>query len=234
MKVSYDYSIYIKFGSKKVRIPVNPEELKIEYPTDHETHNVLGKGEIIVPRRPSLKIASWESFFPGSPLESYVNQGAMEPKDYEKYFSKALRTKQKCRLIITRSGSYDTNLRCVVSKFETADQGGEPGDIYYSVELTEYRDYEPEVVAIVTEITPTAVEPAAAAQQERPVETPVLRVGATVTANGKYWSDSYGGKPFGIANNLSTTVTRIVSGTPYPVHVGAYGWMQEKQLQITE
>ena len=65
------------------------------------------------------------------------------------------------------------------------------------------------------------------------METPVLRVGATVVVNGEYCYDSYGGKPHGIANNISTTVTRIVTGNPYPVHVGSYGWVQESQLQIT-
>ena len=37
-------SIYVKFGSKKIKIPVNPEELEIQYPTDHKTYDVLGEG----------------------------------------------------------------------------------------------------------------------------------------------------------------------------------------------
>jgi len=65
------------------------------------------------------------------------------------------------------------------------------------------------------------------------VETPVLRVGASVIVNGEYWYSSYGAAPHKTANNLSTTVTRIVSGNAYPVHVGNFGWVQESQLQIT-
>jgi hypothetical protein len=61
----------------------------------------------------------------------------------------------------------------------------------------------------------------------------VLRVGASVVVNGEYCYDSTGSKPHGTANNLSTTVTRIVSGAAYPVHVGSYGWVAESQLQIT-
>ena len=60
-----------------------------------------------------------------------------------------------------------------------------------------------------------------------------MRVGASVVANGRYYYDSYGGRPYGTANSLSTTVTRIVSGNPYPIHIGHYGWVQESQLQIT-
>ena len=38
-------------------------------------------------------------------------------------------------MIITRSGVYDTNMKCIVSNFEVKDKGGEPKDIYYSLEL---------------------------------------------------------------------------------------------------
>lgn len=231
-KIKNECSIYVKFGSKKVKIPVNPESLKIQYPSDNKTYNVLGKGEIVVPRKPSLKIVSWESFFPSGD-DPYINSGSKDPEDYEKLFSKAMKNKTKCRLIISRSGLYDTNMQCIVSSFETTDKGGEPHDMYYSVELTEYRSYDPETVSIITTPAEETGTAEVSAETEREVETPVLRVGATVIANGKYWYDSYGSSPFGTANNLTTTVTRIVSGNPYPIHIGSYGWLQESQLQIT-
>lgn len=62
-KIKNGCSIYIKFGSRKVKLPVNPEEIEIKYPTDHKTYSVIGIGEIVVPRNPSLKVVSWESFF---------------------------------------------------------------------------------------------------------------------------------------------------------------------------
>lgn len=231
MKIPNDCSIYMKLGGRKIKLPVNPEELEIQHPTNHKTYDVLGKGEILVPERPSLKVVSWESLFPDPDGEAFVASRAKSPGYYAKLFEKALKNKQKCRLIIARSGSYDTNILCILSDFKTIDKGGEPGDIYYSVELTEYRDYGPKLLSV---IVPSAEpEAQAAVEQTRPVETPVLRVGAPVIANGKYWYDSYGGKPFGTANNLSTTVTRIVSGNPYPVCIGHYGWLMEDQLQIT-
>ncbi len=230
-KIRNDCSIFVAFGNKKIKIPVNPEEIEIQYPTDHNTYDVVGKGEIIVPRKPSLKIVSWESFFPGSRSDPYVNSGAKAPESYEKSFSEALEEKTVCRLIISRSGTYDTNIQCIVSDFKTTDKGGEPGDVYYEVEFTEYRDYAPETVSIISASEEEAGE--AVAEPERPVETPTLRVGAAVIANGKYWYDSYGSKPYGTANNLATTVTRIVSGNPYPIHIGSYGWLQESQIQIT-
>lgn len=223
--------IYLQFGSRIV-IPVNPEEIEIQHPSDHKTYSVLEKGEIVVPRRPSLQVVSWESFFPGHSSDPYVNRGAKDPEFYDRYLREALENRTVGRLIITRSALYDTNIRCIVSDYQTTDKGGEPEDIYYSLELKEYRDHKPKTVAVIAE--PAADQPQAevSAETERPVETPVLRVGASVIANGQYWYDSYGSKPFGTANNLSTTITRIVEGNPYPIHVGHYGWLKESQLQI--
>lgn len=231
-------SIYLKFGSTKIRIPVNPEEIKIKYPSNNKEYDVIGIGQVVVQKRPGLKEVSWEGFFPGEDSQDpYINREAKSPEWYEEQISKAMKNRKKGRLIISRSGLYDTNMRCIISQFETRDKGGEPGDMYYSLELQEYRDYSPRTVGIVATPSPSSgVEPAlsdASTEQPRPVETPVLRVGASVVVNGEYYYDSYGGKPHGTANNISATVTRIVSGNPYPVHVGSYGWVQESQLQIT-
>ena len=234
------YSVYVVFAGKKVKMPVNPEEVNIKYPTDHKTYNVIGVGEIVVPRIPSLKELSWESFFPGNRKAPYVNSGAKNVSFYVKKFEKALKSKKICRVIISRSGMQNTNVRCIISNFELIDKGGEPGDQYYKVDFKEYRSYDPEIVSITTvpsedtgqtESGQTTAE--TGTDTTRPVDTPVLRVGASVTVNGEYCYDSNGGKPHGSANNLNTTVTRIVSGKAYPVHVGTYGWVQESQLQIT-
>lgn len=233
-KVKSGTAIYLQFSSGKFKIPVNPEEIKIKYPTDNKDYDVLGIGQIVVQRKPALKEVSWESFFPDDNSDPYVNSGAKDPESYVKKIEAAMKKKQTVRLIITRSDLFDTNIRCIIDDFELQDKGGEPSDIYYSITLREYRSYAPQTVQIVTTPQQSGNNTAdVTTNTDRPVETPVLRVGATVIANGKYWYDSYGSKPFGTANNLSTTVTRIVSGNPYPVHIGHYGWLSESQLQIT-
>ncbi len=246
VRIRNKYSIFLRFQAQKVKIPVNPTEIGIQRPTDNQTYDILGTGEIVVPRNPSLKVVSWDSFFPKDLSAPYVNSGAKKSEFYVRCFERALREKQILRLIISRSGCFDTNMRCIVSSFETKDKGGEPGDIYYSLELQEYKSYAPSTLTIVT----PPVQPeqqtgvsgvaagmvrsgvSAAAETPRPVETPVLRVGATVIVNGVYCNDSYGSKPHGMANNITTVVGRIVAGNPYPILVGHYGWVQESQLQI--
>lgn len=224
--------IYLKFGKEKLKIPVNPQEIEVKYPSSNKEYDVLGIGQIVVQRKPDLKEVSWESFFPEDRSAPYTNGGAKAPEAYVKRIEKAMNTKQKLRLIISRSELYDTNMRCIVSEFKTKDKGGEPDDMYYSITLKEYRDFSPKTIRIITTQAETTEQTVDEGEQ-RPVETAVLRVGAAVIVNGAYCYDSTGSKPHGTANNLSTTVTRIVSGAAYPVHVGSYGWVQESQLQIT-
>lgn len=228
-------SIYLKFGKRKLKIPVNPEELKVKYPSKNKEYDILGIGQVVAQRRPGLKEVSWEGFFPGARSDPYVNSNAKSPEVYVKQIEKAMKNKQKGRLIVSRSDLYDMNMRCIVDDFQTTDKGGEPGDMYYSITLKEYRDYAPKTVSIITapaEPQPAAQVSEATTETDRAIETPVLRVGATVVVNGAYCYDSSGSKPHGAANNITTTVTRIVSGADYPIHVGSYGWVQESQLQI--
>ena len=227
-------SIYMRFG-KKVKVPINPEELTIQRTTDNKAYDVLGVGQIVVPKKPSLKVISWEGLFPWDDGAPYVGGSARSPGYYVKMLESAMKGKKVGRLIISRSGAFDTNMRCIISSFETKDKGGGPGDVYYSVEFTEHRSYGPQTVQIITTPAPGAEAPAAAAassEAPRPVEAPVMRVGAQVIVNGEYCYSSFGAQPHKVADNLSTTVTRIVSTSPYPICVGQYGWVQEGQLQI--
>ena len=113
-------SIYLKFGSTKIRIPVNPEEIEIKYPSNNKKQDIIGVGEVVVQKRPGLREVSWKGFFPGeNSADPYINKGAKSPQWYEKQISKAMKSKQKGRLIISRSDLYDTNMRCIISQFET-------------------------------------------------------------------------------------------------------------------
>lgn len=228
MSISNDCSIWVELDGHSVKIPVNPSEIEIEHTTDSQVFDVLGLGEINVQGKPKLSVISWESFFPSSTDAPYTDKEALSPKEYRDIFIKAQEEQQKGRVIITRSGLYDTNMRCTVESFVLTDKGGETKDIYYSIQLREYRDYEPETIQVIKK---SGKKKKAKKKKKRTVETPVLRVGATVIANGKYYYDSYGSKPFGTAHNLKTTVTRITKN-PYPIHIGHYGWLKKEQLQI--
>ena len=234
-----EYKFYADIGGNTIEFPVNPKDYTVSYPADHKTYDVLDTGEIIVPRLPSLMEVSWNSYFPGDAGDQLIQGHAwMEPGGYVEAIKDAMDNKEVCDLIITRrdaSGGrmYDTNISAVITSFETAEKGGEAGDVYYKIKFSEYRNFGAVRMTLRSrENQPMQVM----AAEEKRTTAPVLRVGAPVTANGIYYSSSYGDKPTGTANNLQTTVSRIIPdpARPYPVLIGGNrGWIKADQLQVT-
>ena len=52
-RVNPSAKIYLKFGSQKVLLPVNPEEISISFPTDNKDYDVIGTGQVVVQRKPA-------------------------------------------------------------------------------------------------------------------------------------------------------------------------------------
>lgn len=226
MRVPIGTDIYLKFG-RKIKIPVNPEEINITHPSNNKTFQVLDKGEIVVQMPPALTEVSFNSFVSNN--DEPFTDGSITPRAFVKALKRAKDERIKGRLIITRSELFDTNIRCIIEDFDVIDKGGEPDDIYYSIKLKEYRDYSAQSVTFVNQTEDNTAQ--ATATAERPIETPVLRVGAQVIVNGPLCYDSAGNPPWVAASGLSATVMRIESGQLYPIYVGS-GWVQESELQI--
>lgn len=235
------YKFFADVGGDTIEFPVNPKEYSISYPSDNKTYNVLDIGEIVVPRLPSLMEVSWESYFPGDSDDPLIyGHDWSDPEDYVEAIIDARDNQEICDLVISRydargSKMFDTNISAVIDSFETTEKGGEAGDVYYKIKFKEYRDFAPIKVS-----PPLPEQPSQTVQindQPRPLAAaPELRVGATVIANGTYFSSSYGDKPTGTANNLSTTVSRIIpdASRPYPILIGgSRGWIKADQLQVT-
>ncbi len=228
--------IYLQIGMMRYVIPINPQEIEIDHPTDNDTYKVLSLGEIMIPGKPGLRKISFSSFPKTEDLEE--QRFKLKPKIYVHAIKLAQSKKRVCRLIITRAGTFSTNMQCLITDFKTMDKGGEPGDVYYEIEFTEYRYYAPEIIKKkkkkkkadgIFESSVIMVK-----EKQREVPSGKLRVGAKVVVNGKYWYSSYGTKPYGTAKNLETEVKRIITtpGRAYPILVGSYGWVKKSQLKV--
>ena len=150
MLVNPETKIFLKVKRKKYRIPVNPSEISITHGTVDKTEQVAGVGEILIPQKPGLRTASWNSFFPSYNGDPYVT-GNTNPLNVVKALEKAWKSRQSCRLVITRSNGFDTNLTCRITDFKYTDKGGEPGDLYYEITLKEYRSYGVSQMTVVSE-----------------------------------------------------------------------------------
>ncbi len=235
------YKFFADIGGDTIEFPVNPKEYTISYPADHKTYDILDIGEIIVPRLPSLMEVSWDSYFPGNSDDPLIyGHDWMEPGDYVEAIKDAMDNQEICDLVISRynaggSRMYDTNISAVIADFETTEKGGEAGDVYYKIKFKEYRNYAPIKIPLENN---NNTDSTSTSDNSQRAESPALelRVGATVMANGTYYSSSYGDKPTGTANNLSTVVSRIIpdASRPYPILIGgSRGWIKADQLQVT-
>ena len=249
MAVQTNYGIYFSKAGTTARLPINPEEIIIEMPTENTRYNVLDKGEIIIPRLPNLQQISWESFLPGSPEPYVLTSGDFKaPEFYINIFESYQLDRKPVRFIINRymednTPLFDTNMEIIVEEFTFTEKAGETGDFYYTLKMSEYRDFTPQVVTLAAPPAPPPETPApaepepavAVATPQRQTSDDVISVGDTVIANGSFWYSSWGARPFGTANNRQINVTRIIqnptSGQNYPILIGNLGWVKLDQLR---
>lgn len=228
------------------RLPVNPEKLPVSRGTDNGTYNVLGIGPIMVPRTPDQREVTISSFFPGRPFSGVLTPTRfLAPEAYIKFFEGAMT--DKAPILYTPVRYYedgtpymtgDTGFWALVTQFDTEERGGETGDFYYDLTLTEYRDYAPREIQIQKPKQAASAPAAATASPSRTIPQGQLYAGCTCTANGPYYYTSYGQEPHGNGKGRRVKVSRIVDGSrAYPVHVttesgGALGWMKKDALQV--
>lgn len=147
------YSVYFKYGSKKYKLPVNPEEIKRTRDLNVETYQVLGTGQVSIPSYCELEEYSFEAEFPSQDYQ-YVEPGARSDADYyEKMFKKAQKNKKPIRFIASNDITDDISMRVLVKSVEVIEKAGEEGDKYISLTLMEYKGASKRYIAVQT---PTA------------------------------------------------------------------------------
>lgn len=242
------YGLYIAHEGTVIRLPVNPESYAITRDNDNGNYNVLGVGPIMIPRTPKLYVASWSGLLPGRPdLGAVVTAGAFQPPQfYIDFLNAAMEEKWVVRFVANRcledgTALFDTNMEALVTRFKTEERGGETGDFYYDLSLSEYRDYSPKTV----KLQPPAESGGpvtATAEPTRSIPQGQLTVGQAVTVNGNCWYTSQGGEPHAALSGFRGKISRIITTDPqrpYPYHIttesgGAKGWVQASQIQAVQ
>jgi hypothetical protein len=117
---------------------------------------MIDKGEVIIPRNTKLATVEISSFFPrNSYMSGTVSDSWYTPEGYVKFFQALLKEKIVFQFIINRwdcqEEMFDTNFDAIITSFKITDKGGESGDVYYSITVSEYRNTKPQETEIISE-----------------------------------------------------------------------------------
>lgn len=234
--------IYNQFGIyfvtseylQKIRLPVNPSELTISYEGENSTYNLVGVGEVIVPRLPKLATVSISSFFPRNEYVPFTTESAWyTPADYVQFFTSLLKTKSVFRFIVNRYDDdkpmFDTNFSAVLTSFRITDKGGETGDIYYEMSVSEYRDTKPEKVSVMKKDDESSTT-YLVREKQRDVAPGEFVVGEKVVASGPvYPTDDAVSALFQPVNAVTGVVGRVLPPSSLPnlsrIYLNGIGWV---------
>ena len=135
----------------------------------------------------------------------------------------------------------ETGMEVLVTSFEYWEQGAETGDFYYSLELTEYKDYTPRILQTQSGGTITNADAqTATVTRTRQIPQGKLYAGVTVKVTGAVYGSNAGESPVAQLSGLYGTVGRLVTAdplTPYPVMIrdgqgNFVGWVKEEDCQV--
>ena len=80
--MSNDFGLFFTRDDTVIRLPQNPEKLPVARPGGNTDYNVLGLGQIVIPRTPDLKEITISSYFPGRVSSGILTSGDFEPPEF--------------------------------------------------------------------------------------------------------------------------------------------------------
>lgn len=265
-----DYRIWFNVeGFGEIPLPVNPQDVTITYPGNPTNYDVEGIGEIIVPRKVKLATLTFESFFPReSVYQTVLNYDSNYTPEWYVTFFRRLQTRlQPFELTIVRGSDslniYDNDPKnpqviktdyhdtvfpmAVLMDFSITDKGGEPGDIYYTMTVSEYRDASPKTLAEIASETKdddgNIVEQKLVVVANRPQQSGAITTGRLIEINGKVFMSEdelrdMWDKTKQVANRVDRIVTRVlppqVSNKLHSVYIDGMGWVNKSDCQLAE
>ena len=162
----------IKLGD--IVLPINPAELEVVMPQLNKRLTLLNMGTVNMKGNRDVATVTISSFFPGrhSPFYRYAD---MTPKKYRAKIENWKENKETKRLIITDMG---INLAMLIDKCSFKVKEGSE-DIYYTLELSEYRTLTVPTVAIPLQVRDNGLK-------QRPDEAAPAKT-HTVTSGDTLW-----------------------------------------------
>ena len=144
---------------ERLKLPVNPENFAEEQSHNNPRFETFAMGEIKANGRRRLKAITLSAFFPHKYQSFCTYRDFPNPYECKALIEKWKDENKPIRLLITET---DINLAVTIDSFVTGERDG-TGDIYYTLELSEYR-----FLNVPASYNPAPVQPSGL--KERPKE----------------------------------------------------------------
>ena len=123
--------IFLNYGANTLKFPINPENLKVDIDSSAVTEEIEGIGEVSIPTSPKLATLSVSSFF-------WHRVNLLSPMLYVNWLKKWQKSKIPAKLTVTR---FNYTMQVTCERFSYDMRAGEEKDIYFELDLKEYRAY---------------------------------------------------------------------------------------------
>lgn len=130
----------------EIRLPILPENFKEMIQIDNKKYDTFGKGERALPGKEKLHTWIVSSYFPCD--------GEIPPAEYKRAIEGLIRRDygknpepiKPINFILARELEDGTIIfgidsYALIESIEWEDRKGEPGDLYYTIKLIEYKDF---------------------------------------------------------------------------------------------
>lgn len=121
-----------------MQLPVNPETIEYTSPYGLNTVTIASLGDVAIPGERGLKTVKFSSFFPSIYHPSYCEYiDFPDPWEWVEQIEAWRDDRRNIRLIIAGT---PISIPIFVESFDLEpEKAGAPGDVYYTISLTEYR-----------------------------------------------------------------------------------------------
>lgn len=134
--------------------PVMPDKIEIRRAGSGKDYDIIKTGKVQTIEQPELREVSFESFFPTSwgPFVSLDQSELLQPSQYVSDIERWWKTLYPIRFVYIGKDTDERSqfsLPMSITSFETWEEAGSPGDVFFSLRLKEYVFYKAKRITAV-------------------------------------------------------------------------------------
>lgn len=203
-----DYYLSFNNNEEKIRLPVIPSSFEVNIPHQNTTVNITNLGEINLIGKTGLMNMTIESFFPNQQYNFCLYKDFQKPYEYIKQLLKWKKSGKPIRVIVTGT---PINYAVAIENLTYSEVDG-TGDVYFSLELKEYKFISTTGQTTITKNGTTLTTPTTTREVKSSTTTYMVKQGDTLWLIAK--------KITGDGSNYKAIATKNNITNPDKIYVG--------------